>query len=161
MAKMMAARLYEIGEPLRLEQVPVPVPGPNDVVVAVKACNIVPNLKNVLGPHWSNLFPELHRPKLPAIFGLDVAGIVAEVGKEVWQIHPGDRVYVNPGARLRFVSSMSRWRHNQLRQFYLPGLFRPRSAGGANSRDLPLWWPRRIYDGAAKRAGEAAGQRNF
>ena len=96
MATMMAARLHQIGEPLRLDQVTVPVPGPGDVVVAVKACNIVPNLKNVLGPQWSNLFPELHRPKLPAIFGLDVAGIVAEVGKEVWQIHPGDRVYVNP-----------------------------------------------------------------
>jgi alcohol dehydrogenase len=36
-------------------------------------------------------------PPLPAIFGLDPAGVVAKVGEQVWQVRPGERVYVNPG----------------------------------------------------------------
>ena len=35
-------------------------------------------------------------PPLPAIFGLDPAGVVAKVGEQVWAVRPGDRVYVNP-----------------------------------------------------------------
>ncbi|WP_341274968.1 alcohol dehydrogenase catalytic domain-containing protein [Acidovorax temperans] len=37
-------------------------------------------------------------PKLPAIYGLDSAGVVAAVGSQVrFGIKVGDRVYVNPG----------------------------------------------------------------
>jgi len=95
MKTMLAARLHEIGGPLRLEQIPVPAPRPTDVLVAVKACGVVPNLKNVL-TKWPEWFPHLPLPKLPAIFGLDPAGVVAEVGSQVQWIHAGDRVYVNP-----------------------------------------------------------------
>ena len=72
MTTMLAAKLHRIGEPMRLEQVPVPTPRPTDVLVAVKACGVVPNLINVL-TYWQTWFPELPLPKLPAIFGLDVA----------------------------------------------------------------------------------------
>jgi len=93
---MLAARLHKIGEPMRLERIPAPKPRPTDVVVAVKACGVVPNLANVL-VHWNTWFPELPLPKLPAIFGLDVAGEVAEAGELVQHYRKGDRVYVNPG----------------------------------------------------------------
>ena len=96
MATMLAARLYKTGEPMRLEQVPVPAPRPTDVLVKVKACGVVPNLINVLS-HWESWFPELPLPKLPAIFGLDVAGIVAATGEGVQNFREDDRVYVNPG----------------------------------------------------------------
>ncbi len=96
METMLAARLHKIGEPMRLERVPVPKPRPTDVVVEVKACGVVPNLANVL-VHWQTWFPELPLPKLPAIFGLDVAGVVAETGELVQHFRRGDRVYVNPG----------------------------------------------------------------
>src|ERR1700678_2888254 len=76
---MLAARLHKFGEPMRLERVPVPEPRPTDVLIAVKACGVVPNLNNVL-THWQGWFPELPLPELPAIFGLDVAGEVAAVG---------------------------------------------------------------------------------
>jgi len=95
MKTMLAARMHEIGGPLLLEQIPVPEPRPTDVLVAVKACGVVPNLKNVL-TKWPEWFPYLPLPKLPAIFGLDVAGIVSEVGSQVHSIRIGDRVYVNP-----------------------------------------------------------------
>jgi D-arabinose 1-dehydrogenase-like Zn-dependent alcohol dehydrogenase len=95
MNTMLAARLHEIGGPLLLEQIPIPEPRPTDVLVAVKACGVVPNLKNVL-TKWPEWFPYLPLPKLPAIFGLDVAGVVAQVGSQVHSIRTGERVYVNP-----------------------------------------------------------------
>ena len=93
---MLAARLHEAGRPLRVEEVARPTPQGTDVVIAVKACNIVPNLANVVSADWPHIAPNLPLPKLPAILGLDVAGIVAEVGEDVHAVRPGDRVYVNP-----------------------------------------------------------------
>ncbi len=81
---------------MRLERVPVPQPRPTGVLVAVKACGVVPNLINVL-THWQTWFPELLLPKLPAIFGLNVPGAVAAVGEQAQNFRKGDRVYVNPG----------------------------------------------------------------
>ena len=56
---------------------------------------MVPNLGNVLA-NWTKWFPHLPLPKLPAIFGLDPAGVVVEVGEQVVDVRPGERVYVNP-----------------------------------------------------------------
>jgi D-arabinose 1-dehydrogenase-like Zn-dependent alcohol dehydrogenase len=95
MKTMLAARMHEIGGPLLLEEIPIPEPRPTDVLVAVKACGVVPNLKNVL-TKWPEWFPYLPLPKLPAIFGLDVAGVVSQIGSQVHSIRAGDRVYVNP-----------------------------------------------------------------
>ena len=96
MQDMLAARLHEIGGEMRLERVPVPQPRATDVVVQVKACNIVPNLKNVLAT-YAEWFPYLPLPELPAVFGLDSAGVVTAVGDQVVDVAIGDRVYVNPG----------------------------------------------------------------
>ncbi|GAB3390010.1 alcohol dehydrogenase catalytic domain-containing protein [Azotobacter armeniacus] len=92
---MRAARMYECGKPMVIEEVPVPTIRPTEVLVKVKACGIVPNLHNIL-TNWVKWFPELPLPKLPAIFGLDPAGVVEAVGEQVYDFKPGDRVYVNP-----------------------------------------------------------------
>lgn len=96
MPDMLAARLHKIGDPMKLERVPAPEPRPTDVVVKVTACNIVPNLKNVLAI-YAEWFPYLPLPQLPAIFGLDTAGVVSQVGDLVTNVKVGDRVYINPG----------------------------------------------------------------
>jgi alcohol dehydrogenase len=96
MKTMRAARLHRFGDPMVLEEVPMPTPRPTDVLVKVAACGVVPNLTNVL-THWRSWFPELPLPELPAIFGLDVSGTIAEVGTEVQNFKAGDRVYVTPG----------------------------------------------------------------
>jgi alcohol dehydrogenase len=96
MKTMLAARLHDYGGEMQLERVAVPAPRPTDVLIEVKACGVVPNLRNVLA-HWRGWFPELPLPRLPAIFGLDVAGVVAEVGALVQHFKAGDRVYVTPG----------------------------------------------------------------
>ncbi len=96
METMLAARMHEVGGEMRLEQVPLPEPRPADVRVRIKACNIVPNLANILRM-WTTWFPQSPLPALPAIFGLDPSGVVDAVGEQVHEFKPGDRVYVNPG----------------------------------------------------------------
>jgi threonine dehydrogenase-like Zn-dependent dehydrogenase len=93
---MMAARLHEIGTAFSLDSLEVPTPRATDVLVKVRACGVIPNMKNVIA-HYAEWFPFLPLPPLPAIYGLDAAGEVAEVGSHVHGIKPGDRVYVNPG----------------------------------------------------------------
>ncbi|WP_344389323.1 alcohol dehydrogenase catalytic domain-containing protein [Streptomyces vastus] len=95
-ATMRAARMHHVGEPMKIEELPVPEPGPGDVRVAVHAVNIVPNLANILNM-WTTWFPHSPLPTLPAIFGLDPAGVVEAVGEGVQGWEVGDRVYVNPG----------------------------------------------------------------
>lgn len=92
---MRAARMHKVGEPMRIDTLPIPKPGPGEVRVAVHAVNIVPNLLNVLRL-WPTQQPNKPLPTLPAIFGLDAAGIVDAVGGNVENVAVGDRVYVNP-----------------------------------------------------------------
>lgn len=93
---MTAARLHEVGGELKLEKLPIPKPGDMDVLVQVRACGIVPNLGNILA-NWPTWFPHMPQPPLPAVFGLDPAGEIISVGRQVHALRPGDRVYVNPG----------------------------------------------------------------
>jgi alcohol dehydrogenase len=93
---MRAARMYNVGSPMVVENVPVPQAAPLDILVRVHACGIVPNLGNVL-KNWTTWFPQLPLPKLPATFGLDPAGEIAAVGSAVTGLKVGGRVYVNPG----------------------------------------------------------------
>src|SRR3984957_16466370 len=98
MAMMIAARLHAYGSPMTLDRIEVPEPRPTDVLVEVKACGVVPNLARVVSNFFGTLTPDNKMmPSLPAIFGLDPAGVVAKVGEQVWSVRPGDRVYVNPG----------------------------------------------------------------
>ena len=89
---MTAARMHKVGGELKLEKLPTPKPGDMDVLVRVRACGIVPNLGN-----WPTWFPHMPQPPLPAVFGLDPAGEIVAVGRQVHGLKPGDRVYVNPG----------------------------------------------------------------
>jgi alcohol dehydrogenase len=90
-AQMRAARLHEPGKPMRIDRIDRPQPRPSDVVVQVKACGVIPNMNAIFSGKLWNLLPPL-----PAVVGLDAAGIVAEVGASVSNVSVGDRVYVNP-----------------------------------------------------------------
>ena len=97
MTTMIAARLHAYGAPMTLDRIDVPEPRPTDVLVEVKACGVVPNLARVISNFFGTQAPDLKiMPPLPAIFGLDPAGVVAKVGEQVRAIRPGERVYVNP-----------------------------------------------------------------
>lgn len=103
---MRAARLHEVGKPFAIDEVERPEPTGTDVLVRVRACGLVPNLKNVV-THYPEWFPFLPLPKLPAIFGLDPAGEVAAVGPDVLDVKIGQRVYVNP---LRYCGTCKKCR---------------------------------------------------
>jgi len=92
---MRAARMHEVGGAMQIDTVPKPRAAGSNVVVEVATCGMVPNLGNVL-KNWPIWCPHLPQPALPAIFGLDPAGTVTEVGENVIGIAPGDRVYVSP-----------------------------------------------------------------
>lgn len=91
---MRAARLHNPGEKLRIETVERPQVGPTEVLVKVMACGVAPNMINVLH-HMAN-WPDMRQPALPAIYGLDVSGVIEAVGSQVHSLSVGDRVYVNP-----------------------------------------------------------------
>jgi NADPH2:quinone reductase len=73
---------------MRLEEVPDLVPGPGQVVVTVKACEV-----NLVDTYIrSGLYqPDL---KLPYTPGLDAAGVITAVGPQVRHRTVGQRVYV-------------------------------------------------------------------
>lgn len=84
MDTMIAARLHAYGAPMTLDRIPVPQPRPNDVLVEVHACGIVPNLARVVSNFFGTQTPDLKiMPPLPAIFGLDPTGIIRKVGDQV------------------------------------------------------------------------------
>ncbi|GAB3417785.1 zinc-binding dehydrogenase [Massilia agilis] len=93
---MKAMRIHEPGGRFQMDTLPLPtLLRPTDVLVQVKASGVVPNLRNVMSNYGERSY--LTVPDLPAIYGLDTAGVVTEVGAAVTGIAPGDRVYINPG----------------------------------------------------------------
>jgi NADPH2:quinone reductase len=79
---------FGLPELLEYRDVPSPVAGPNDVVVRVKAASV--NFPDVL--IIQNKYQV--KPPLPFSPGSELAGVVKEVGSDVTQFKPGDRVLV-------------------------------------------------------------------
>lgn len=119
---MVAARLHELNKPMTLDTIPVPRPRLGEVLVRVKACGIVPNMGNVIN-NWPSWFPHQPLPKFPAIFGLDPAGVVEELGAGVIGIEPGQRVYVSPLRSCGSCKPCVAGRRTQCKYFTLNGYF--------------------------------------
>ena len=84
-ARMKAVRLIRPSQPLELQEVPVPSPGTNDVLMRVKAAGICHS-----DAHYRAGISSVE--PLPKTLGHEVAGIVEEVGSGVKTVRPGDRV---------------------------------------------------------------------
>jgi alcohol dehydrogenase len=124
MSTMIAARLHAYGKPMTLDRIDVPQPRPTDVLVEVKACGVVPNLARVVSNFFGTLTPDNKMmPPLPAIFGLDPAGVVAKVGEQVFSVRPGERVYVNPGRSCGSCRMCRGGRPNDCPSWTLQGYF--------------------------------------
>ena len=85
---MKAAVLHKIGEALRMDRVPKPKAGPDEVVIRTKACGICGTDLHIRDG-WG------YTPELPFIMGHEPAGVVVEVGERVLRFKPGDRVVPN------------------------------------------------------------------
>ncbi|XP_011484933.1 quinone oxidoreductase isoform X1 [Oryzias latipes] len=87
---MRAIRVSEFGGPAVLKlcsDVPVPVPGPRQVLIHVRACGVNPVETYIRsGGHG-------RKPTLPYTPGTDVAGVVEAVGDGVTAVKAGDRVF--------------------------------------------------------------------
>lgn len=99
---MKAIRVHEFGGPevLRHDEVPIPEPGPGEVLVRVRAVGVNP-------PDWyvregmRNIPPDKRPPlTLPAILGTDVSGVVEALAPDVHGFAVGDEVF----GLLRFPS---------------------------------------------------------
>lgn len=87
-ATMKAAVVHEFGKPLRIEEVPVPSPGPGEILVEVKACGVCHTDLHAAAGDWPV------KPSLPFIPGHEATGIVVAVGAGVSERKIGDAVGV-------------------------------------------------------------------
>jgi propanol-preferring alcohol dehydrogenase len=85
--KMRAMVLEAAGRPLQAREVPVPRPGPDQVLIRVHACGVCRTDLHIVDG-------ELTEPKLPLILGHEIVGTVAAMGEAVNQFRPGDRIGV-------------------------------------------------------------------
>jgi NADPH:quinone reductase-like Zn-dependent oxidoreductase len=83
---------------LRLDEIPVPPVGADDVLIRMRATSVnTPDWATVTGvPYIGRLASGLRRPKRP-VRGSDVAGVVEAVGGRVTGLAPGDEVLGTTG----------------------------------------------------------------
>lgn len=87
---MKAIRFHEFGasEVLRYEDIDRPVPAPGQVLVQVVATSFNPVDDHIRAGHLAQMLPIV----LPYVPGIDLAGIVVELGADVTDLAIGDRV---------------------------------------------------------------------
>ena len=88
---MKAAVLHSFAEPLRIDEIPTPAPGPGEVLIKVAACGVCHSDLHLATGEWDLLKPIT---KLPLTLGHEVAGTIASIGDGVAGFDVGDRVGV-------------------------------------------------------------------
>jgi len=84
---MRAARVHGVKQPLRIEDVPIPEPGPGQVVVAVEAAGVCHT-----DLHLRAGIPD--GPHMPLTLGHEIGGYVWSIGPDVAEVRRGQRVLV-------------------------------------------------------------------
>lgn len=102
--KAATCRNYGGPENVRIEAVPRPVPGPDDVLVRIVATTVSSGdwrLRALAVPRGLGVVARLvfgwSRPRQP-ILGTELSGVVEAVGEKVTRFAPGDAVVAFPGA---------------------------------------------------------------
>jgi D-arabinose 1-dehydrogenase-like Zn-dependent alcohol dehydrogenase len=85
---MKAIQLTGIRQPLQLREVPVPQPGPDDVLIKIKAAGICHS-----DAHYRAGVSAI--ASLPVTLGHEMAGVAEKIGRNVKHIVAGDRVCVH------------------------------------------------------------------
>ncbi|WP_315768662.1 MULTISPECIES: alcohol dehydrogenase AdhP [unclassified Bradyrhizobium] len=88
MSTMKAAVVKAFGKPLVIEDVPIPVPGPGEILVKLKACGVCHTDLHAASGDWPV------KPVPPFIPGHEAAGLVAALGPGVTDFKVGDAVGV-------------------------------------------------------------------
>ena len=83
---MRAMQVTELGQPLSLQEIPTPAPGPGDVQVKVHTCGLnFGDLLIIKGTYQE-------KPALPFTLGMELCGTVTAVGEGVGDLAEGQRV---------------------------------------------------------------------
>jgi D-arabinose 1-dehydrogenase-like Zn-dependent alcohol dehydrogenase len=85
---MKAIRLVQQGCPLEAHDVPIPQPGAHDVLIRVKAAGVCHS-----DAHYRAGKSPVH--PLPLTLGHEVAGVIEQIGRDVTEFQPGERVCVH------------------------------------------------------------------
>lgn len=84
---MQAMVLEKAGTPLQLQEVPLPSPGPDQILLKVLACGVCRTDLHILDG-------ELEHPKLPLVMGHQIVGRLVGKGANVQRFQTGDRIGV-------------------------------------------------------------------
>lgn len=85
---MKAAVVRSFGQALAIEDLPLPTPGPGEVLVKVMACGVCHTDLHAANGDWPI------KPQPPFVPGHEVTGVIAGVGAGVTHLKDGDRVGV-------------------------------------------------------------------
>ena len=88
---MRAAILHEFKQPLALQDVAVPTPSADEVLIKVEACGVCHSDLSIAEGEWAQLKRLIKKPLIP---GHEVVGRVVEKGSDVHHLQAGDRVGV-------------------------------------------------------------------
>ncbi|QXU43233.1 NADP-dependent oxidoreductase [Pedobacter sp. D749] len=91
---MKAVRIHEFGGPevLSIDEIPVPQPAPDEVLIKVHATSVNPVDWKIREGQRKVKFPG----KLPLTLGWDVSGTIEALGEKVSAFRKGDEVYGRP-----------------------------------------------------------------
>jgi NADPH:quinone reductase len=145
---MEALFLEQEGAPLKKVRLPTPVPGATQVLVCIRASGVNPlDIKIARGaaPHA--------RHPLPAVLGMDLAGVVAAVGANVNDFQVGDEVFGMTGGVGGYQGSLAEYAAVDARLLAL----KPRNLSMRQAAALPLAFIT-AWEGLVDRASIASGQ---
>ena len=103
---MRAARVQAFGQPLTIEEVPIPAPGPGEVLIKVVATGVCHTDLHAANGEWPG------RPPLPFIPGHEGAGIIAACGVGVAGLKEGDAIGVATWVDSRATAILLKWRQS-------------------------------------------------
>ena len=105
---MKAWRVKTFGgtDAMTLEDVPLPQPGPGEILVKVAAAGVGP------WDGWIRSGNSALPQPLPLTLGSDLSGTVITVGEGVTDLRPGDRVAIEPGVPCRHCHHCKVGRYN-------------------------------------------------
>jgi len=108
---MRVARLHSWGD-VRIEEMPIPMPGEGEIVVRIDACGLC----------GSDALPWYAQKKAPVVLGHEPVGTIVCTGNGVTGLHEGDRVFVHHHAPCmqcaecarRLWSNCATWKRTRL-----------------------------------------------
>ncbi|MBM0275280.1 zinc-dependent alcohol dehydrogenase family protein [Micromonospora tarensis] len=146
---MRAVVLREFGRPMLVEEIDQPAPAAGQVLVRVVASGVNPLDTKIQAGQAAHA-----RIRLPAVLGLDLAGVVAAVGPEVAGFEPGDEVYGLCGGVGDLPGSLAEYAAVDARLLAR----KPRTLSMREAAALPLA-AITSWEGLIDRAGVRAGQK--